>query len=152
MQAQSCQVCLNKAFDVYQTLFQNIYNENTDHLVKHYRNDCLRQVEQLFHLIIQSYCTYITTLEDEERYTQNTLRGIVIIFFAFCVATNFCLKTLKIFSFLLIQYNITTHPMKYKQWPQQQNDTPMLNSKVQANKTKINNQANNRKKPPRQDS
>ena len=79
VQAQNRQVRLNKAFDVYQTLSQNIYNEIIDHFVKHYRNDRLRQVEQLFRLIIRPFCTYITTLEEEERYTQNTLKGIVTV-------------------------------------------------------------------------
>ena len=45
VQAQDRQVCMNTAFYVYQIMTQNIYNENTDHLVKHYRKDCLRQVE-----------------------------------------------------------------------------------------------------------
>ena len=50
-----------------------------DDLVKHYREERLRQVEQSLHAIIRSLCTYLTTLDDNERYTQNTLRGIVTV-------------------------------------------------------------------------
>ena len=55
------------------------HNENTDNLVKHYRNERLKQVDRSFHLIIRSFCLYITTLKKEERYTQNTLKGIVTV-------------------------------------------------------------------------
>ena len=55
------------------------HNENTDNLVKHYRNERLKQVDRSFHLIIRSFCLYITTLKKEERYTQNTLNGIVTV-------------------------------------------------------------------------
>ena len=79
LQARDRQVRMNTAFTAYQSTAQNIFNENTDKLVKHYREECLKQVKQSLHLIIRSLCTYLTTLEENERYTQNTLRGILTV-------------------------------------------------------------------------
>ena len=79
VQTQDRQVRMNTAFDAYQNTAQLIYNENTNQLVKHYRDERLRQVKQSFQLIIRSFCLYITTLDEEERYTQNTLKGIVTV-------------------------------------------------------------------------
>ena len=79
VQARDRQVCMNTAFIAYQNTAQNIYNENTDNLVEHYREERLKQVERSLHSIIRSFCAYMTTLEEEERYTQNTLKGIVTV-------------------------------------------------------------------------
>ena len=66
VQPQDCQVRMSTAFDVYQNTTQLIYNGNTDHLVKHYMDERLGQVEQSFQLIIQLFCLYISTLDEEK--------------------------------------------------------------------------------------
>ena len=68
-QARDRQARMNTAFTAYQNTAQTIFNENTDDLVKHYREERLRQVERSLHAIIQSLCTYLTTLEENEWYT-----------------------------------------------------------------------------------
>ena len=79
VQELSHQVRLNKVFNTYQAEYQNIYNENTDDLIEHYKFDQCRQVEASFQHIIRSFFMYTNALEEQEKYTQNTLRGIVTV-------------------------------------------------------------------------
>ena len=78
-QARDRQARMNMAFTAYQNAAQIIFNENTEELVEFYKEERLRQTERSLQAIIRSLCLYLTTLDDNERYTQNTLRGITTV-------------------------------------------------------------------------
>ena len=67
------------AFTAYQNASKMIFNENTEELVEYYKEERLRQTERSLQAIIRSLCLYLTTLDDNKRYTQNTLRGILTV-------------------------------------------------------------------------
>lgn len=52
-----------------------MYNKHTDLVLEHYTTECLSQLEKSFILIIQSFDTYFTILEEQEQFTKYKLQS-----------------------------------------------------------------------------